>query len=217
MKNKALTQAVLSFLVCLVPILLTLSLYDKLPDRVPIHFGMNGEADNYASKAIAGFLFPCLLGALNLFVHFTMNTDPKKRNANPVIRAIGLWTIPVMSLVFVPITLFKGLGYEIPIVTVSTALVGLLFLVIGNYMPKSRQSYTVGIKLPWTLDSEENWNKTHRLSGFVWVLGGLVIIANAFIGSIYVLYAVIALIVVFPVVCSYLIYRGELNKKEDNK
>ncbi|NCB74700.1 MAG: DUF1648 domain-containing protein [Clostridia bacterium] len=217
MKNRVFTQAVLSFLVCLVPILLTLSLYDKLPDRVPIHFGMNGQPDNYASKAIAGFLFPALLGALNLFVHFSMNTDPKKRNANPVIRAIGLWTIPVMSLIFVPITLFKGLGYEIPIVTVSTALVGLLILVIGNYLPKSRQSYTVGIKLPWTLDSEENWNKTHRLSGFVWVLGGLIIIANAFIGSIYVLFAVIALIAVFPVVCSYLIYRGTLSKKEDNK
>ncbi len=213
MKNKAITQAVLSFLVCLVPILLTLSLYDKLPDRVPIHFGMNGEADNYASKAVAGFLFPFLLGTLDLFVHFSMNTDPKKRNASPVIRAIGLWTIPVISLIIVPITLFKGLGYEIPIVTVSTALLGLLILVIGNYMPKSRQSYTVGIKLPWTLDSEENWNKTHRLSGFVWVLCGLVIIANAFIGSVYVLFAVIALMVVFPVVCSYLIYRKEQIKK----
>lgn len=213
MKNKTIAQAVLSFLVCLVPILLTLSLYDKLPDRVPIHFGMNGEADNYASKAVAGFLFPFLLGTLDLFVHFSMNTDPKKRNASPVIRAIGLWTIPVISLIIVPITLFKGLGYEIPIVTVSTALLGLLILVIGNYMPKSRQSYTVGIKLPWTLDSEENWNKTHRLSGFVWVLCGLVIIANAFIGSVYVLFAVIALMVVFPVVCSYLIYRKEQIKK----
>ena len=217
MKNRVFIQAVLSFLVCLVPILLTLSLYDKLPDRVPIHFDMNGQADNYASKAVAGFLFPALLGALNLIVHFSMNTDPKKRNASPVIRAIGLWAIPVMSLIFVPITLFKGLGYEIPIVTVSTALVGLLILVIGNYLPKSRQSYTVGIKLPWTLDSEENWNKTHRFSGFVWVLGGLLIIANAFIGSIYVLFAVLALLVVFPIVCSYLIYRKEQGKKEDIK
>lgn len=209
MKIKNNIQAILSTLVCLVPILLTLALFDKLPPQVPIHFGTNGEPDNYASKAIAGFLFPCLFAGLNLFVRFIMNTDPKKKNANPVIRAVGLWAIPVLSLILIPVTLFKGMGYDLPIYIISTALIGLMFLIIGNYMPKSRQSYTVGIRLPWTLDNEENWNKTHRFAGFVWVLGGLVVIANAFIGNAYIMLGVIVLLFILPIIYSYRLYRKQ--------
>lgn len=215
MKIKNKMQVILSTLVCLLPIILALILYDKLPDQLPIHFGTNGEPDNYASKAIAAFLFPCLLAALNLFIHFIMDTDPKRKNANIVVRGVGLWTAPIVSLIFVPITLFKGMGYDIPIETVSFSLIGLMFLIIGNYMPKSRQSYTVGIRLPWTLDNEENWNKTHRFGGFIWVLGGLAVIVNAFIGNLYFFFAVTALLVIFPIIYSYLLYRKQVNKKED--
>jgi len=217
MKTKNNVQAILSTLVCLIPILLTLALYNELPNQVPIHFGMNGEPDNYASKTIAGFVFPCILAALNLFVHFIMNADPKRKNASPVIRAVGLWTVPVSSLIFVPITLFKGMGYDIPVDIVCTALIGLLFLIIGNYMPKSRQSYTVGIRLPWTLDNEENWNKTHRFAGFIWVLGGLIVIGNAFIGSVYILFVIIALLVILPIIFSYRLYRRQMKEKEANQ
>ena len=208
-------QIISSTLVCLVPIALTLVLYKKLPEQVPIHFDMNGDPDNYASKAVAGFLFPCLLAVFNLFVHFMMNADPKKQNANKIIRLVGFWTFPFVSLITVPITLFKGLDYNVPVVPICTALVGLLFLIIGNYLPKSRQSYTVGIRLPWTLDNEENWNKTHRFGGFVWVLGGLVVIINAFIGSYNILFAVIALVVILPIAYSYLFYRKQVKEKEN--
>jgi len=215
MKIKNNTQVILSTLVCLLPIILSLILYDKLPNQLPIHFGMNGEPDNYASKAIAAFLLPCLLAALNLFVHIIMNADPKRKNANIVVRGVALWTSPIVSLIFVPITLFKGMGYDIPIETVSFSLIGLMYLILGNYMPKSRQSYTVGIRLPWTLDNEENWNKTHRFGGFVWVLGGLAIIVNAFIGNFYFFFAVTALLVILPIIYSYLLYRKQSNENED--
>lgn len=215
MKNKPNVQALLSTLVCLIPIILGIALYDKLPDLLPTHFGMNGEADSYSSKAIACFVFPCVLAVANLVVHFSVNADPKKANSNIVIRTLGFWIVPAVALIFVPVTLFKGLGYDVPIVMISSALVGLLFLIIGNYMPKSRQSYTVGIKLPWTLDNEENWNKTHRFSGFVWVIGGLIVIVNTFIGSVYIMLSVIALLVILPIVYSYLLYRSQNTKKEN--
>ena len=215
MKLRNNAQIILSTLVCLVPIALTLALYDKLPAQVPIHFDLNGEPDNYSSKAVAGFLFPCLLAAFNLFVNFIMNADPKKQNANKIIKLVGFWIFPVVSLITVPITLFKGLGYNLPVVAICTALTGLLFLIIGNYLPKSRQSYTVGIRLPWTLDNEENWNKTHRFAGFVWVLGGIAIIINAFIASFNILIIVTVLAVVLPIVYSYLLYRKQGNNKEN--
>ena len=215
MKNKINKQAILSTLVCLLPIILGLLLYKKLPDQLPTHFDMNGNPDSYSPKALACFAFPSGLALINLFTHFIINSDPKKQNANIVIKAIGLWAVPVSSLIFIPVTLFKGLGYNVPITIICSALVGLLFIITGNYMPKSRQSYTVGIRLPWTLDNEENWNKTHRFSGFIWVLGGLAIIINTFIGSLYIMLAVIALMVILPIIYSYLLYRRQSAKKED--
>ncbi|MBP8639910.1 MAG: SdpI family protein [Oscillospiraceae bacterium] len=214
MKPRNNVQIILSTIVCLVPIVLTLALYKKLPEQVPIHFDMNGVPDNYASKAIAGFLFPVLLAAFNVFVHFMMNSDPKKQNANKIIRLVGFWIFPVVSLITVPMTLFKGLNYDVPVVTICTAMIGLLFLIIGNYLPKSRQSYTVGIRLPWTLDNEENWNKTHRFGGFVWVLGGLVEIVSAFVRSYSIQFAVIALVVILPIAYSYLLFRKQIKDKE---
>ena len=87
-------------------------------------------------------------------------------------------------------------------------LIGLLFIVIGNYMPKTKQSYTMGIKLPWTLASEENWNRTHRLAGFLWVIGGVYFLAMTFIGWSLVAFLIpLAVMVLVPAVYSYLLYR----------
>ena len=214
MKLRNNAQIILTTIVCLVPIVLTLVLYKKLPEQVPIHFDINGVPDDYASKAIAGFLFPCLLAGFNVFVHFMMNADPKKQNANKTIRLVGFWIFPIVSLITVPMTLFKGLNYDVPVVTICTVMIGLMFLIIGNYLPKSRQSYTVGIRLPWTLDNEENWNKTHRFAGFVWVLGGLAEIVSAFIGNNNIQFVVMALVLILPIAYSYILYCKQNKDKE---
>lgn len=215
MKNKFNKQAILSTIVCLLPMILGLALYKKLPDQLPTHFDINGNADSYSSKAIACFVFPAGIALINLFTHFILNADPKKRNANVVIRSIGLWAVPVASIIFIPVTLFKGLGYDIPITMICSLLAGLLILITGNYLPKSRQSYTVGIRLPWTLNNEENWNRTHRFGGFVWVIGGLAILVNTFIGSLIVMIAIIVVITVLPVGYSYILYcKQTINKEE---
>ncbi|MEA4895030.1 MAG: SdpI family protein [Oscillospiraceae bacterium] len=217
MKSKVNAQAVLSTLVCLMPIALGLVLYGRLPDQLPTHFDISGNPDSYSSKAIVCFAFPVGFALINLFTHFMLNADPKKRNANAVIRSVGMWAVPVMSLIIIPVTLFKGLGYNLPIAMITLALVGMLLLITGNYMPKCRQNYTVGIRLPWTLDSEENWTKTHRFSGFVWVLGGFAVIVDTFIGSFYVMLGIIALLVILPVIYSYLFYRRQKAKKENEQ
>lgn len=204
--NKA--QVLITSLVCLAPIALALVLWNKLPEQLPIHFNAVGEADNYASKALACFGLPALLLFFNLLVFFGINADPKKGNANNVIVTLSMWICPVMSLILMPITLFKGMGYNIPIEIIVPAMIGLLFIIIGNYLPKSHQSYTVGIKLPWTLADEDNWNKTHRFAGFVWVIGGLAMLISAFIGGrIFVTLIVIAALVLLPVAYSYILYR----------
>lgn len=200
---------VLTTLICLLPIILSLILYDKLPDRIPIHWDVNGNPDNYGSKAFAAISIPLMMAGLNLLTHFALNTDPKKANASAVLKLIGKITIPLMTLILVPITLFTGLGYDIPIADIVPALVGLLLIVVGNYLPKSKQNYTVGIKIPWTLNNETNWNKTHRLAGYVWIIGGLLMFANSFLKILWlpVFIIIISAMIFFPLVYSYILYK----------
>ena len=102
-----------------------------------------------------------------------------------------------------------ALGCEIDVEVIMPLVMGVLFLVIGNLLPKCRQSYTMGIKLPWTLNNEENWNKTHRFGGKVWVAGGIIILATAFIGSFWILMGVLLIMVTVPTLYSYLLYRKQ--------
>lgn len=209
MKNKITSQAVISTLLCFVPMLLALVFYDKLPDQMPIHFNAAGEVDNFASKAVACFALPGGLAVVNIIVHFALNADPKKDNAKGVVRAIGLWTIPIISIVVNAIVIFKALDYDLPIEVIIPLMMGVLFIIIGNYLPKCKQNYTVGIKVPWTLNSEENWNKTHRMAGVLWMLGGLVMVVMSFLQALMgaALIIVILALAVAPIVYSYFLYR----------
>lgn len=210
MKRKEYQQMILTSVVCLLPIVLALALYRELPEQIPIHFDLAGEVDNYASKPLACFGLPLFLAALNLFVHFMLQTDPKKGHAAKIMRMVSLWTIPVIALIVQLITLFTALGYSIPVGRIVPCLVGVLFVICGNYLPKCRQNYTIGIKLPWTLNHEENWNKTHRLAGYLWVIGGLAVIIAGLLGYPAVMFIAIAALAVITCIYSYILHRKGL-------
>ncbi len=215
-KNKVDKLLIITTLICLLPIILSLVMYDKLPDEMPIHWDINGNPDNYGSKVFATIGLPLMMAGLNIITHFGLNTDPKKANSSVVLKLIGKFTIPFLTVTLVPITIFAGLGYDMSIERVVPAFVGLLFIVIGNYLPKSKQNYTVGIKIPWTLNNEDNWNKTHRLGGYIWIIGGLVMFVNSFL-KIYwipVFSIIIASMIFVPVIYSYILYRNEENEEE---
>ena len=207
--KKEWSLALVTTIACLLPMVLAAILYKDLPETMPVHFNSAGEADGFASKAVACFGLPGFLALINLLVHFGLNADPKKKNAKGVVRSAGLLMIPVISIIVCPITFYMSMGYEAPIQIVIPALLGVLFLFIGNYLPKCKQNYTVGIKLPWTLNNEDNWNKTHRLAGFIWIIGGIVFIASAFVGEAfkYVFFPCIIAMVFVPMICSYILYR----------
>lgn len=201
---------IITTLICLVPMILGLMMYSNLPAKLPIHFDDKGNANGYMAKNIAIWFLPVLMAGINALTHFMLNADPKRKNASVAIRNLGLWTAPVLSCVLMPVTLFKAVGYNIPIEILSSAIVGIVIIACGNYMPKCKQNYTVGIKLPWTLNDEDNWNKTHRLAGYLWMAGGLVILVLAFINSytIYVSLSIVAVLVVVPTVYSYRISKN---------
>jgi uncharacterized membrane protein len=125
-----------------------------------------------------------------------------------------LWICPVLSLVLNALVYTTALGCPLDVEIIMPLLVGLMFIIVGNLLPKCRQSYTMGIKLPWTLHNEENWNKTHRLGGKTWVIGGVITMATAFIGSFWILLGVLIVMVAVPTVYSYCLYRKQTRNKE---
>lgn len=209
MKNRS---ALITTLLCLLPMALSVSLYGRLPEQIAVHFNAAGNPDNYFPKAVAAFGIPVFFAAINLYTHFRVNHDPKVENASATLRIISRWTAPVLSLLLVPITLFMAMGVSIPLPMIVSIAVGTAVTAFGNYLPKCKRNYTVGIKLPWTLDSEENWSRTHRFAGFVWVAGGLTLIVMAFFPIAYVTPAVIALLVALPFLYSYLYYRRHVRE-----
>ena len=105
------------------------------------------------------------------------------------------------------VTLASALGVDLKVQIYAPMFCGVLFIIVGNYLPKVSQSYTVGIKLPWTLDDEENWNKTHRFAGFLWVICGILMIISAFLKIRMVNTLVfLAVMVLAPTVYSFMIY-----------
>lgn len=123
------------------------------------------------------------------------------------------WIVPAVSLICCIPDYGIALGMKIDITLIVHILLGLIFIIMGNYMHKVKQNYTVGIKLPWTLDSEENWNRTHRLASWLWVLGGIAWIVN---GVVRLSLGIVTLVILFavaviPMIYSWLLYRKGVN------
>lgn len=211
-KNKV--TLIITSLIMLIPILVGLLLWEKLPEQVPFHWNIHGEVDGWASKTQAIFLMPLLMLAMHWVCVFASTADPKSKNYHPKSIHLVLWICPILNLVLNTMVYGTALGYAISIERIMPLLMGALFIFIGNLLPKMRQSYTMGIKLPWTLNNEENWNKTHRLAGKIWVGGGVVILSTAILGIFWILIATTAVMVLIPVIYSYCLYRKQTQAEE---
>lgn len=191
----------------LCPIIVGLVLWDRLPDRIPTHFGSNNEPNGWSSKAMAVFGLPLIMLGCELLCAFVTNADPKRRNINQKLMRVVLWIVPLISVITCLSCYAIALGIGVDIGMLINVIIGIVFIIIGNYMHKIKQNYTVGIKLPWTLNSEENWNRTHRVGSWLFILGGIAFLVNGYFKSEWVLVIFIAALLLIPVGYSYLLYK----------
>ena len=198
---------ILSTLVLLIPIAAGLLLWNRLPDPMPSHWNIHGEVDSWSSKAFAVFGIPCFMVGIHWLCVLASCADPSRKNYHPKMFKLVLWICPGVSLVIHALVYCTALGATISVDMVMPLLVGALFIVVGNLLPKCRQTYTMGIKLPWTYASEKNWNATHRFGGKVWVIGGIITMLTAFFGNFWILMGILLLMVLLPTVYSYAYYR----------
>ncbi|MBQ9993595.1 MAG: SdpI family protein [Clostridia bacterium] len=210
-KNK--WNVIIASLVILLPIAAGLVMWDYLPDTMTTHWGAGGNADGFSSKAFAVFVPSCILFALYWLCIFVTSKDPKNEGQSRKALGLVMWIMPLISIFVNAIMYLAAFGKLFNMQTLMFLMLGLMFLVLGNYLPKCKQNYTIGIKLPWTLASEDNWNKTHRLGGKLWVVCGLLMILCAFLPQAAAPYCIVAVIIVatlIPTLYSYALYKKEI-------
>ncbi len=203
---------VLSVVLCLLPTLAGIVLWDALPERVATHFDMNGVPDGWSTKGFAVFFLPAMLAAFDALCLYGTSRDPKAHRQSRVLQTVFLFFIPALSAYVMALVYCSALGAAVRVEFWMSLLFGVTFLVVGNYLPKCRRNYTMGIKLPWTLKSDENWNYTHRIGGFCWVICGVLALLSGLLGWSWMVFPLIALALVIPTAASYCYYRK--NEKE---
>lgn len=194
----------------LLPMVIGCILWNDLPESMATHWGADGVADGFGGRGAAVFVLPAILAVMNLLCLLVTGADPKQRGQNKKALKMIFWIMPVLSCAVCSTVYAVALGRELNMGLLTFLLMGIVFLVIGNYMPKVKQNSTLGIKINWTLHNEENWNKTHRFAGKVWVAGGIVMLFMTLLPIKWIipmLLAVILLLVAAPMLYSYRIYK----------
>ena len=209
MKNKK--SLILSSVMVLLPMVAGIILWDQLPERMPSHWGIDGQVDGWSGKFFGVFGLPLMMLGFHWICALAMKLDKQNQTgSNRKVMDMILWLFPAMSVMMSGFVYASALGEEIRMTTLMTVPMGLLFVIIGNYLPKCRLNSTLGIKLKWTFNNEENWNRTHRIGGITWVICGLGVILCGLLdwqAAIPVLFGVMILV---PTFYSWRLYRKQI-------
>ena len=201
--------------VIMLPAIFGLIVWDKLPLEMTTHWGLDGTADGWSGRSFAVFALPLSVLLVHWICVFATALDPKNRGQNEKVFSLVLWITPVISLFANGVIYAVSFGKEVQPYLIINLLMGGVFVAIGNYLPKCKQNHTIGIKVKWTLENEENWNATHRFGGKVWVAGGLLLMTGMFLPdriSLVAMSVVIAVLAIVPVLYSYRYHKKQVRE-----
>lgn len=203
------------WLVCLVG---TLWIYPSLPDTIASHWNASGQIDKWANKSYIFTMLAAIAG-INLLFVLVSKIDPKKENYERFKKVYNIFrlifTLFMACMIALTAAAAKGDG-KINTSSALFFLTGILFASIGNYLPKCKHNYSFGIKTPWTLASENVWNKTHRMAGPIWFICGVLMMAAAVVfpsGTANLMFIVFLPTVVLPMVYSFFEFKKENSDK----
>ncbi len=208
MKTKNLLKEAIIWAIIIIPFVYYAVVYSKLPAQVPIHFDLHGTPDNYASKSAYWWIIASTTLGMYLLLLIIPLIDPKHRlqQMGNKYYTIKLLLVTLMSL----LSVFSIYMAQNPSANKSFILMlvfGLFFIVLGNYMPSFKPNYFIGIRTPWTLESEDIWRRTHRFGGWLWLATGLLIIIFTLLKTSPVVSFVLAITAALvPVIYSFVLY-----------
>ncbi len=201
---------ILSCLALLLPMAFGLILWNRLPDTMTTHWGADGNADGLSGKAFVVFVLPLVMLALHVICLLITAKDPGNRKQNKKILSVTFWIMPIVSILCHTFVYAAALGMSWDPEYLIIPVMALMFVILGNYLPKTRQNLTFGIKLTWTVRDEENWNATHRFGGKLWVAGGILLLFTALLPEELMIFAMISILLILclaPILYSYSFYR----------
>lgn len=185
---------------------------DRLPDQVGTHYNLQGEQDGSMSKMGFWLMNGAISVALPAVLSVLRLIDPRRNNYRRFEGYYYLmrWAISLFLQAAFLIVILLNLDYDIPALQLVLGGLGLLWIVIGNRMGQLRSNFFIGVKTPWALTDENNWKLTHRLSGKLWVIAGLIMFICAWIISVEWFLPVLLICVLasslIPVAYSYILY-----------
>ncbi|PEK68096.1 hypothetical protein COM55_20845 [Bacillus pseudomycoides] len=184
-----------------------------LPDTIATHWS-GGTADGFSSKLTGMMSMVGIMIGCYVFLNVLQKIDPKKENYEKFSKALMMINNSLLVVLFIGNIdiITNGLGYKLFIKRIPELLVGILFLIIGNYLPQCKPNFFVGMRNPWTLSNEEVWRKTHRFSGKVFVILGLMMIVSIVVPASWRSYMMLTMILVAVVLTngySYILYKKE--------
>lgn len=177
MKNVNWKILIITSIVCLLPIVLGIIFYQQLPEQIPVHFNINNEADNYASKNFALFGIPIILTGLQIFCCVITDWKENKETQRPRFITIIKWLIPILSIVISTILIEIPLGSTVDVRKSICLVIGILFIVTGNYLPKMSYEMAKGKIHPMPKDEGE-YRQMVRMLGYTFVISGIALLVS---------------------------------------
>ena len=217
MNKKNILKAIISSVIILLPIIFGVIFWDSLPDTITTHFGADGTPDGASSKAFAVFGLPLIMLALHWICVITTFLTNRKRQQSDKVYTLLFFIMPMISIFVSALIYATAFNFDLHLGSILCVISGLMFVLMGNYMPKITRNRTMGIKIKWTLASDENWAATHRVAGRVWFFGGFVVMLGALLPVNALMIAAlpaILLLVLIPTVYSYVFYKKQLARGE---
>lgn len=198
---------------CALLIIPGVSVYDRLPDMVATNFGIDGQPQQYYSKAFTVFGIPLIATAMQLVFCFITNLFHKSDARDFINKAIRFVTPATLYIAQLHILLYALGQIKKPLTMICTFL-SVVYVIEGNYMPKVRRNMFFGVITPHTLLSREVWDRTHRFSGLLRTAGGILMLPLSLMGKYIGVIIILAVVTVIPIVYSEMIYRSEKEKTE---
>lgn len=158
-------------------------------------------------------VMPLILLLIQWTCIFITLKDNESNGQNKKIFSLVIFIIPFISLFSTTLFFCAVKGKNMYLLT--HVIIGAFFALIGNYLPKCKQNFTIGIKIRWTLANEENWNATHRFSGKIWLVGGLIMMASVFLPKSvipFVFYILFPVMIIVPILYSFVYYKKQVKE-----
>jgi len=209
-------------IIVLLPFVYLAYLWNQLPEKVPLHWNIKGEVDRYGDK-IELILIPILLPLLiYVILSVVPKIDPKNKldKMGNKLQAIKFMLTTLMSvLALFIIYTAKNQSFTNP--NYLVLLLGILYIILGNYFKTIKSNYFIGIRTPWTLESESVWKATHTLSGKLWFVGGVVVVLTSLVLDVQTNFSIFLIITgiisIIPIVYSYFIFQKEKKNGMENE